>query len=54
LYDLAAERSDLFVQASGDGSRVVLYQKSVPVQFGTSEWEDLPYTQPPTKDGPET
>jgi hypothetical protein len=54
LYDLAAERSDLFVQASGDGSRVVLYQKSVPVQFGTSEWEDLPYTQPSTKDGLET
>ena len=48
LYDLAAGRSDLFVQASGDGSRVVLFQKGVPVQFGTSEWDDPPYTRPYT------
>lgn len=43
MHDLAAERSDLFVQASGDGRRVVLFQKGVAVQFGTSEGEDSPY-----------
>ena len=45
-YDLAGERSDLFAQVSDNGRRVVLFQKGVPVQFGTSEWEDPPsYTK---------
>jgi hypothetical protein len=41
-YDLAAGRDDLFAQVSSDGRRVTLFQKSVPVQFGTHEWEDAP------------
>ena len=38
-YDLAAGRDDLFAQASTDGLRVTLFQKSAPVQFGTQEWQ---------------
>ena len=41
-YDLAAGRDDLFAQVSSDGRRVTLFQKGVPVQFGTHEWEDAP------------
>ena len=48
-YDLARERSDLFAQVSGNGHRIVLFQKSVPTEFGTSEWQDLPDTQPYTE-----
>jgi hypothetical protein len=42
-YDLAGERIDLFTQVSDDGRQVVLYQKGIPMQFGTSEWEGAPY-----------
>lgn len=42
-YDLAGERSDLFAQVSEDGRRVVLFRKSVPLQFGTMEWDEPAY-----------
>jgi hypothetical protein len=39
-HDLAAGTDDLHVQASTCGHRITLFQKGVPVQFGTHGWED--------------
>ena len=39
-YDLAAIREDMVVQVSHDGCSITLYQKAVPVQFDTHQWED--------------
>jgi len=41
-YDLAMGRDDLFAQVSSDGRRVTLFQKGLPLQFGTHDWEDAP------------
>jgi hypothetical protein len=49
--DLAAGREDLFAQVSSDGHCVTLFQKSVPVQFGTHEWEESPSKQTYAKKG---
>jgi hypothetical protein len=48
---LAAGRKDLFAQVSSDGHCVTLYQKGVPVQFGTHEWEEAPSRQTYAKKG---
>jgi hypothetical protein len=49
--DLAAGREDLFAQVSSDGHCVTLYQKGVPVQFGTHEWEEAPVKHTYAKKG---
>jgi hypothetical protein len=41
-YDLAMGRDDLFAQVSSDGRRVTLFQKGLPLEFGTHDWEDAP------------
>jgi len=50
-YDLAAGRDDLFAGVSSDGRRVILFQKGLPLQFGTHDWEDAPDDQAYPKGG---
>ncbi len=40
--ELAAGRDDLFAQVSSNGRRVTLFQKGLPVQFGSREWQEVP------------
>ena len=49
-HDLAVGRDDLFAQVSRDGNRVTLFQKGLPVQFGTHEWEEPPSEMVSTED----
>jgi|GEM_PF-5425391 len=41
-YDLAVSREDLLAQVSSDGHHITIYQKGVPLIFGTHDWRNVP------------